>query len=367
MFCEQCGEKLNIDDQFCVHCGVPINTPQEPVSSIQPVRRSYEFFWFKYAKVLFGIVVVAFIGYISINNDSSEEGWLDEEELYGTALSELGPSMEPVGFFNDMSLFDSETISDEEWFSHLKYYDVEEVKYTNTFKQFTNRDEVFSSVVKIVCEDEEYLYYGSGTNVDPSGYVLTNHHVIEGAPEDSCMVGFPDPLSGLVKEAYWVSIIADKDNETGHDLAYLAIEEPVFDEDGYLYGYYDKIERGGFPHFEDTDECLNTEMLLGEKILILGYPPLSGEALTVTNGLISSLYSPNNYLITSAKIVSGNSGGLAIDERGCYVGVPTAVYSDKEVDDEKLGEIIDAEFVFEFNKAIEDDLEEYYKINEIVE
>ena len=99
--------------------------------------------------------------------------------------------------------------------------------------------------------------------------------------------------------------------------------------------------------------------------MVLGYPPLSGGALTVTDGLISSLYSQRGYLVTSAKIMSGNSGGLAIDENGCYVGVPTAVYLDEETDGEALGEIIDREFTIEFDNAIEDDLEKYYEANGI--
>ncbi len=213
-----------------------------------------------------------------------------------------------------------------------------------------------------MCEDEDYFYYGSGTNLDPSGYILTNHHVVENLPEDACMVGFPDPATGLIVEAYWTTIITDRQEETEHDLAYLAIDKPVFDEEGNIYGYYDKITNGTLPYFEHTTRCLDTKYQLGEKILVLGYPPLSGTALTVTDGLISSFYSQNGYIITSAKIVSGNSGGLAINEDGCYVGVPTAFYYEEgESDSEVLGEIIDWEFVTEFDEAIEDDLEVYYQ------
>lgn len=60
--------------------------------------------------------------------------------------------------------------------------------------------------------------------------------------------------------------------------------------------------------------------------------------------------------------MSGNSGGLAVDSNGCYVGVPTAVYyDDEDVNQELFGEIIDAEFVFDFDLAVEDDLQEYYE------
>lgn len=122
---------------------------------------------------------------------------------------------------------------------HIKYLDVEQTPVTD-------ENRTYASVVKIVCEDDDYIYYGSGTNLDSAGYVLTNYHVVEGLPEDACMVGFPDPKSGLIREAYWTTIITDKADETGHDLAYLAIERPIFDEEGNLYGYYDKVANGTF-------------------------------------------------------------------------------------------------------------------------
>lgn len=373
MFCEHCGKKLVEGNKFCIHCGESATLVAPAPQQVQQVTvKSSEFPWFKYLIAILIIVLVSFAGYMLINSEtetdatqSAGEGSQDSEYV-PTILSELGYSMEPVGYFDDMSLFDSETLSTDEWISHVQFYDVKKSEQTDPNRQFKNRDKVFSSVVKIVCEADEYFIYGSGTNVDSSGYVLTNHHVVEGLPEDACMVGFPDPTTGLIKEAYWTTIITDKEDKTGHDLAYLAIEKPVFDEEGKIYGYYERISNSSFPYFEQTDECLSVENQLGDKILVLGYPPLSGEALTVTDGLISSLYSQNGYIITSAKIVSGNSGGLAIDENGCYIGVPTSIYYDEEeTDSEVLGEIIDAEFVTEFDEAVEDDLEVYYKANGI--
>jgi len=360
MFCEKCGEKLNGGDKFCIHCGETVSVKQVPPDTHTPptqISSSTPFPVAKYLLAVFAVGMISFVGYMLLNNgsyDTSLDSYSSDEEEYVTALNELGPLMEPVGYFDDISLFDSD-INIDEWFSHIQYLDVEQTPVTD-------ENRTFASVVKIVCEDDDYIYYGSGTNVDPSGYILTNHHVVEDLPEDACMVGFPDPKTGLIREAYWTTIITDKADETGHDLAYLAIERPIFDEDGNLYGYYDKVANGSFPYFEHTDECLATATQLGEELRILGYPPLSGGSLTVTNGLVSSLYSQDGYIVTSAKIVSGNSGGLAVDSNGCYVGVPTAVYyDDEDVNQELFGEIIDAEFVFDFDLAIEDDLEEFYE------
>jgi hypothetical protein len=355
MFCEQCGQPINVSDRFCGHCGAAVHQrAAAPAPATAPTSRSFSFG--RYLLIVLVIGIVSYAAYTFLNSSALLSEYRNEEEV--TALSELGPMMEPVGYFSDMSLFDAD-ISNPEWFAQIQYLDIEHTPITTD-------NEILAAVVKIVCEDDDYIYYGSGTNVDPAGYVLTNYHVVEGLAEDACMVGFPDPESGLIREAYWSTIIYDEENETGHDLAYLSIEAPVLDEEGNVYGYHDKVrERGGYPYFKHSEECLSTATRLGDEIIILGYPPLSGGSLTLTNGLVSSLYSQDGYIVTNAKIVSGNSGGLAVDSNGCYVGVPTAVYY--EAGDEPLGEIIDAEFVFDFDEAVEDDLQAYYQRNNITE
>jgi len=308
---------------------------------------------------IIGIFIMGVFSAIILSSFSTAREKAELNSYTSSILLELEPSIQPVGYFDDPSLFDSETITDEDWFSHLVYYEVEKTNsnFDNSKTQFPNQREVFGSIVKIVCEDEEYFYYGSGTNLDGSGLVLTNRHVIQEMDRDSCVIGFPNPESGLIEEAYWATPIFDEDDITGHDLAYLSIEEPVFDGDNNIYGYYEKLWEGSFPFFDTPDKCSLSSSQLGDEIFIIGYPPLSGGSLTITNGLISSLYSPNGYLITSAKIVSGNSGGSAIDKEGCFVGVPTAIYYEEE--SEYLGEIIDAEFIGEFVEATFDDLDDY--------
>ena len=351
MFCNGCGNKLREGKKFCVRCGQFIigNT-----ASLSTTRVKFPLG--KYFLVAFGLGAFSFITWplVSDFSDNSYDCSLTEDCV--TAFSEMAESIEPVGYFDKPELFDSN--QDDEWFSQVKYLPATE-------PVFTEGNKTFASVVKIICENDYYIYYGSGTNIDPAGYILTNYHVVEDLPEDSCLVGFPD-ATGLIKEVYRTTIIYDKENETGYDLAYLAITDPFFDEAGNLYGYYSRIENGLFPYFEHTEKCLNTATGLGDELLILGYPPLSGGSLTITNGLVSSLYSQDGYIVTSAKIATGNSGGLAVDSNYCYIGVPTAFYYDPYlVSEEVFGEIIDSKFVSEFNFAIEDDFEEYYKENNI--
>lgn len=347
MFCKYCGKEIKEGNKFCNFCG-QVLSPEMPTEQ----KKSWGSYAWKILLVLAIIVAVGLYAFTYLGD------YAPEDDYISSFLDELDPSIQPVGYFDDPNLFESESISDEEWFSHLQYYEIEDANplFDETKFQFPNQRKIFSSVVKVVCEDFDYFYFGSGTNFDSNGYVLTNLHIVEDV-EGRCVIGFPDPETGLIKEAYWATPIIDKDNVTGHDLAYLSIEEPLFDENYNVYGYYDKISNGLFSYFEITEDCFNTPIQLGDKLFVVGYPPLSGGSLTITDGLISSLYSQDGYIITSAKIVSGNSGGLAVDGQGCYVGVPTAVYY--EEGDEYLGEVIDAEFVDEFDEAVADDIEGY--------
>lgn len=360
MFCENCGEQIHERDKFCIYCGERLErnvmTMPTVLSPIPGAKKAWVAFpLMKYILTVFAFGMTSYFVFIVLSDEPSEAvvpEIVQEEEII-SALNELGPLMEPVGYFSDMDKFESDLNLDQ-WYSLVRYVDIDETP-------ITQENMTFASVVKIVCENEDTIVYGSGTNVDRFGYVLTNYHVVEGFAEDACMVGFPDPRTGLIREAYWTTIITDKENITGHDLAYLSVENPIFDLAGNLYGYREKIVEGTLPYFAYATECVDNATQLGDELLILGYPPLSGGSLTITSGLVSSLYSPDGYIVTSAKILSGNSGGLAVNSNGCYVGVPTAVYYDEQdMSEEVFGEIIDAEFVFEFDQAIEDDLQEYY-------
>lgn len=359
MYCEKCGGELNSENKFCIHCGEPICVSQNNVIHTTPNKQKEEGFpWFKFVVTAFVIIAVSYTAFLVI-----ESGYDVEEYVGGNMLYELKPTIQPVGSFTKPSLFESEAITDSDWLSHIEYTEptyLTPTKISNA--RFPDQYNTYSSIVKIVCEDDDYYYYGSGTNVDSAGYVVTNLHVIEGNQNLECVVGFPDPETGLIREAYWATPIVDKENGTGHDLAMLSIEQPVFDDEYNIYGFYEKFTNGTFPYYEETDACLNTASQLGDQVFVLGYPTLSGGALTITDGLVSSLYSADGYLITSAKIGSGNSGGLAVDSNNCFVGVPTAVYYNDQ--NENYGEIIDAYFVYEFFNSVSNDIEEYNKQHE---
>jgi Do/DeqQ family serine protease len=142
---------------------------------------------------------------------------------------------------------------------------------------------------------------GSGVIVDPSGLIVTNHHVIEGMTEVKV---------ALSDHREFEAEIVLRDPRT--DLAVLRIKSnetfPVLE-----LGDSDAIEVGDF-------------------VIAIGNP--FGVGQTVTQGIISALartqagISDYGFFIqTDAAINPGNSGGALVDLNGRLVGINSAIYS----------------------------------------
>src|SRR5215468_2993500 len=143
---------------------------------------------------------------------------------------------------------------------------------------------------------------GSGVMVDPSGLVVTNVHVIEGA--DQVKVSLSD------KREFEAEIIL-KDSRS--DLAVLRLK--------------DTHEK-----FPTLDFANSDELLVGDVVLAIGNP--FGVGQTVTHGIISALARTQVgitdyqfFIQTDAAINPGNSGGALVDMNGKLAGINTAIYS----------------------------------------
>jgi Do/DeqQ family serine protease len=143
---------------------------------------------------------------------------------------------------------------------------------------------------------------GSGVMVDPSGLVVTNNHVIEGA--DQVKVSLAD------KREFEAEIVL-KDSRT--DLAVLRLK--------------DTKEK-----FPTLDFANSDELLVGDVVLAIGNP--FGVGQTVTHGIISALARTQVgitdyqfFIQTDAAINPGNSGGALVDMTGKLVGINTAIFS----------------------------------------
>jgi len=141
---------------------------------------------------------------------------------------------------------------------------------------------------------------GTGFIIDADGYILTNHHVIDGA--DRIMVRLGDGRQ-LRAEA----IGADPDT----DIALIKI--------------------GGGPPFPFAPLGDSDALRVGEWVLAIGNP-LAYEH-TVTVGIVSFIgrklfdSSLDRYIQTDAAINFGNSGGPLINARGEVIGINAAISS----------------------------------------
>mgnify|MGYP003289653039 CR=1 FL=1 len=149
--------------------------------------------------------------------------------------------------------------------------------------------------------EQQRLGLGSGVVIDPNGYIVTNHHVVDGAEE--IKVDFSDNHS---LDARLVG--ADPPS----DLAVL------------------KVEASNLPvlSFGDSDR-----MRVGDVVLALGNP--LGVGQTVTMGIISakgrrtglSNGSFEDFLQTDAPINQGNSGGALVNTNSELIGINSQILS----------------------------------------
>jgi Do/DeqQ family serine protease len=142
---------------------------------------------------------------------------------------------------------------------------------------------------------------GSGVIVDPSGLVVTNHHVINEMNE--VKVALAD------KRELEATILID-DPRT--DLAVLQIKDK---------GTYAAMDLG------DSDLAQ-----VGDIVLAIGNP--FGVGQTVTQGIVSALARTTlggsdyqSFIQTDAAINPGNSGGALVDMNARLVGINAAIYS----------------------------------------
>ncbi|MFC1730314.1 Do family serine endopeptidase [candidate division KSB1 bacterium] len=154
-------------------------------------------------------------------------------------------------------------------------------------------------------EEYQSTGLGSGSIIDPEGYILTNNHVVEDA--ENITVRLNDKRQFEAK-------LVGRDPQT--DVALL------------------KIDGEGLPYAKLGD---SNNIQVGEWVVAVGTP--FGEVLvsTVTAGIISAVgrnldiiddrYRIENFIQTDAAINPGNSGGPLVNLDGEIIGMNTAIVS----------------------------------------
>jgi len=191
-----------------------------------------------------------------------------------------------------------------------------------------------STVLVLVPDNNGDLYNtGSGTIMDADrGYILTNFHLM-GDPETGELVnnnGFaaigimPTDVRGAPVLRYAAKMIA---HDRKYDLALLQITGLLDDS------------RTALPSNLGLTSPLrgnSDDLLPGDRMAVIGYPGLGGATVTYTEGVVSGFLDEDNdgefeWIKTDTQVNPGNSGGLAIDGSGNFIGVPTAGYSRADV------------------------------------
>jgi serine protease DegQ len=141
---------------------------------------------------------------------------------------------------------------------------------------------------------------GSGVIVAPEGYVLTNHHVVDGADDIELVLADGRQVRARVRGS---------DPES--DLAVLKADGENLP--AITFGAADSLQ-------------------VGDVVLAIGNP--FGFGNTVTMGIVSALGRNHlginrfeDFIQTDAAISPGNSGGALVDAAGRLVGINSTIYS----------------------------------------
>jgi len=185
----------------------------------------------------------------------------------------------------------------------------------------------FQAVVQITALVEFYGdvidgWTGSGTIISEDGLILTNAHVVLSDrfyTVVDLVISITEEPDQPPKEMFYADVLQADYNL---DLAVIKIRSDL---------------NGNPPNFSalgiEPVKIGRAETLkLGDPLVIIGYPGIGGETITLTRGEVSGFtaeapYGNRAYIKTSATIAGGNSGGLAATPQGEIIGVPTQVGS----------------------------------------
>jgi len=145
---------------------------------------------------------------------------------------------------------------------------------------------------------------GTGYAISSNGYIVTNHHVTNGATSIKIR-----GIKGDFSKTYTAKVIIEDKN---NDLSILKIDDSSF------------TSLGTIPY-----TIANRTSDVGSSVFVLGYPlrATMGDEVKLTNGIISSKSGfqgdVTSYQIT-APVQPGNSGGPLFDDKGNIIGIINA-------------------------------------------
>lgn len=164
---------------------------------------------------------------------------------------------------------------------------------------------ILDNVVMVVSPDEStgMVHYGTGFFISPYGHILTNYHVLHGRLFKLCVRSQEE--AGIVcHNSDKLTLIAEN-----RDLDLALLQLPQTKNTSYNGSYFT---------FGNSDN-----LKAGDELKVLGYPADDLVDLNITKGTVSGFL--EGYILTDARVLSGNSGSPILDKRNKVIGVAVAV------------------------------------------
>jgi len=361
MFCSNCGTKINEDSAFCENCGHHIRANNNGSLFVSLGTFTENFLSLlkregaklkKIPPITIGfcvLVIVLFVAsYFLYQSNRQTQLTIQQtaKELEDTKAK-----------LSDVASSTSEKLVLQEAELTKKAGQIEkleaQLKSDTSSAPAKNIDgslltSLSPAVVKIICATDSYsddLQIGSGVlyhsnSADPASYFIeTNQHVVQtddGSLSQCAIALYPNYKNSssylLFKSSGY------KIYKYGVDFAYI-IPQIANSSSAGTSNDLSKYAK----NYSSNTYCKSAN--IGERVSILGYPSVGGSSLTATDGIISGFEYEDGvrFIKTSAKIEHGNSGGVAIKDSGCVLGIPTYIETGKV---ESIGRILDLNDLF---------------------
>ncbi|NDJ76068.1 MAG: trypsin-like serine protease [Chloroflexi bacterium] len=197
------------------------------------------------------------------------------------------------------------------------------VNRDGTLDRYEIADVSRSVVLLANIQRNQIIASGTGTLISPDGLIVTNAHVVEDA--DFVVIGVLDDINDPPEFRYTGEVI---ESDARVDVALVQLR-------GDINGDPIDVPALNLPYLPTLTPT--ESVYRGDTVYIFGYPGIGDDYLVLTTGIIVSVengYFDNErvpvWYRTDAEIAPGNSGGLAVNGNGDFVGIPTTVRSELE-------------------------------------
>jgi len=347
MFCDNCGNQINGSSQFCDKCGKPLADSTSVVGFVKFLKEKLNLKNLSVIEkrnlLIFAILLI--FGAFSLMAYTKYSK--NQQYLYSTLQKQSEQTSQLENQLNDVKK-QAEAVQQQNASTTkalASQLDTQKAETANAEKQAQLAQQALSvvkqqaqsaptnssfptinsrAIVLVVCADSSgNVQSGSGTIINPEGYVLTNKHVVT------------DDYGGSLTCGVFMNDGSAAPQLQKNTLYSLTLYAPSA-------GYYNNYDAALLKINGATDTQTNNSVNLpspfpfitpqggnlkqGDQLYIFGYPAASNLVFNVTRGIVSSFSADNTFINTDAVIDHGDSGGAAITSDGRFIGIPTQKY-----------------------------------------